>query len=188
MGNLKEKELKVEIRKVTPKDVYDWCEILRQSVENIYSQYISREYMNKNYHIERLKENFLQEVSKSNTGLEMYMLTVNGISVGILKIGKPVKYYTDGKNYYRENMEGIGEIKSLHIKSEYQGQGIGKQAIFFAEGRLKELNYERASIWVKIQNTKAVNFYRSRGYQKTNYINANTNDGAVSMVMEKMLK
>lgn len=187
MDHFNKNRLKVEIRKASQKDVYDWSEILHQSLEATYAQYVSRDYRNSNYHVERLKENFLQEVSQNNTDSELYMLIVNGVSVGILKLGKPVKYYTDGTNYYRDNIEGIGEIKSLHIKSEYQGQGIGSQAISFAESRLKELNYERSSIWVKIQNTKAIKFYSSRGYQRTNYINPNTNDKAPSMVMEKML-
>ncbi len=188
MDNFVKKILPVKIRRATEGDVNDWAEILHQSSENIYSQYVSRDYMDNNYNIEKLKENFLEEVNKSNGNSELYMLTVDGTSIGILKIGKPIKYYSDGNNYYRDDIDGIGEIKSLHIMSEYQGKGIGSQAIFFAENRLKELNYQKSSIWVKMQNSKAIDFYVSRGYQKTNYINPNTNDKAPSMVMEKSLR
>lgn len=188
MDNFVKKILPVKIRRATEEDVNDWAEILHQSSENIYSQYVSRDYMDNNYNIEKLKENFLEEVNKSNGNSELYMLTVDGTSIGILKIGKPIKYYSDGNNYYRDDIDGIGEIKSLHIMSEYQGKGIGSQAIFFAENRLKELNYQKSSIWVKMQNSKAIDFYVSRGYQKTNYINPNTNDKAPSMVMEKSLR
>ena len=188
MDNFVKKILPVKIRRATEEDVNDWAEILHQSSENIYSQYVSRDYMDNNYNVEKLKENFLEEVNKSNGNSELYMLTVDGISIGILKIGKPIKYYSDGNNYYRDDIDGIGEIKSLHIMSEYQGNGIGSQAIFFAENRLKELNYQKSSIWVKMQNSKAIDFYVSRGYQKTNYINPNTNDKAPSMVMEKQLR
>lgn len=188
MNDFIKKILPVKIRKSTEEDVENWAEILHQSSEAIYSQYISREYMNNNYSIKRLKERFLQEVNEVNGISELYMLTLDGISIGILKIGKPIKYYSDGNNYYRDNIDGIGEIKSLHIKSDYQGHGIGSQAISFAENRLKELNYEKSSIWVKMQNIKAINFYISRGYQKTSYVNPNTNDKAPSMVMEKNLR
>lgn len=188
MDNFVKKILPVKIRRATEEDVNDWAEILHQSSENIYSQYVSRDYMDNNYNIEKLKENFLEEVNKSNGNSELYMLTVDGTSIGILKIGKPIKYYSDGNNYYRDDIDGIGEIKSLHIMSDYQGKGVGSQAIFFAENRLKELNYQKSSIWVKMQNTKAINFYVSRGYQKTNYINPNTNDKAPSIVMEKQLR
>ena len=188
MDNFVKKILPVKIRRATEEDVNDWAEILHQSSENIYSQYVSRDYMDNNYNIEKLKENFLEEVNKSNGNSELYMLTVDGTSIGILKIGKPIKYYSDGNNYYRDDIDGIGEIKSLHIMSEYQGKGIGSQAIFFAENRLKELNYQKSSRWVKMQNSKAIDFYVSRGYQKTNYINPNTNDKAPSMVMEKSLR
>lgn len=188
MDNFVKKILPVKIRRATEEDVNDWAEILHQSSENIYSQYVSRDYMDNNYNVEKLKENFLEEVNKSNGNSELYMLTVDGISIGILKIGKPIKYYSDGNNYYRDDIDGIGEIKSLHIMSDYQGKGVGSQAIFFAENRLKELNYQKSSIWVKMQNSKAIDFYVSRGYQKTNYINPNTNDKAPSMVMEKQLR
>lgn len=188
MNDFIKKILSTKIRKATEKDANDWAEILHQSSELIYSQYVSRDYMDNNYNIEQLRENFLQEINQSNGTSELYMLIVNDIPVGILKIGQPIKYYTDGNNYYRDDIEGIGEIKSLHIKSEYQGYGIGSQAISFAENRLKELNYKKSSIWVKIQNVKAINFYISRGYQKTNFINPNTNDKAPSMVMERTLR
>ncbi len=188
MSDFIKKILTVKIRKATEKDANDWAEILHQSSENIYSQHVSRDYMNNNYSEKRIKENFLQEINQNNNNLEHYMLIFNGIPVGILKIGKPIKYYTDGNTYYRDNIEGIGEIKSLHIKSEYQGHGIGSQAISFAENRLKELNYKKSSLWVKLHNVKAINFYISRGYQKTHFINPNTNDKSPSMVMEKTLR
>ncbi len=188
MSNFIKKILPVEVRVAKQVDANDWAGILHQSSEDIYSQYVSRDYMNRNYSIEKLKKSFLQEVNQDNGNVELYMLAFKGKSVGILKIGRPIKYYTDGNNYYRNDIEGIGEIKSLHIKSQYQGQGIGSQAISFAENRLKELNYEKSSIWVKMQNVKAINFYISRGYQRTNFINPNTNDKALSMVMEKTLR
>lgn len=182
MNNLSQ----VIIRKANANDATDWAQILHQSYETIYSDYVSREYMDDNYNVEHLKESFLQEV-REQRDVELYMLMVDGKPVGVLKIGKPIKYYFDGNNYYKDDIDGIGEIKSLHIKKEYQRRGIGSQAIAFAENRLKELGYRLSSLWVKMQNTKAINFYVSCGYQKTNYINPNTNDKAKSMVMEKNL-
>ena len=106
-------------------------------------------------------------------------MIIDEVIVGILKIGKPIRYYTDGNNYYRVDIDGIGEIKSLHIKKEYQGRGIGSLAITFAENRLRELNYTISHLWVKQQNTKAIEFYKHMGYLETTYVNPNTNDGFV---------
>ena len=64
-------------------DKNDWAEILHQSSELIYSQYVSRDYMDNNYNIEQLRENFLQEINQSNGNSELYMLIVNDIPVGI---------------------------------------------------------------------------------------------------------
>lgn len=181
----------VIIRKASEKDVDDWAKILHESSEITYSHYISRDYLNKNYNVETLKENFLQEINLRNqvkSNSELYMIILDNAPVGILKIGQPVECYTDGNNYYRKNTEGIGEIKSLHIKSEYQGRGIGNKAISFAENRLRELNYKISHLWVKQENTKAIEFYKRMGYSKTNFVNPNTNDKAPSMVMEKEIE
>lgn len=178
----------VIFRKASEKDVDDWAEILHESSELTYSQYISRDYLDENYNVETLKENFLQEINLCNqmkSNSELYMLILDRTTVGILKIGQPIECYTDGNNYYRNNIEGIGEIKTLHIKSEYQGCGIGNKAISFAENRLRELNYKISHLWVKQENTKAIEFYKSMGYSETNFVNPNTNDKAPSMVMEK---
>jgi ribosomal protein S18 acetylase RimI-like enzyme len=188
MEDFIKKVLLVKFRKAGINDAKDWAEILHNSYKLTYSEYISKEYMDKNYSKEKLKEKFLCEVTEENSKSEFYMLIHNDIIVGILKIGKPVKYYSDGNNYYKDNLDGIGEIKSLHVKKDYQGYGIGSQAISFAENKLKELNYNQASIWVKVQNINAINFYKNRGYQKTKFINTNTNDKAHSMVMEKVLR
>lgn len=173
----------VVIRKASEKDADDWALILHESLNNTYQNYISRDYLGNNYTVEKLKQGFLNDINRGGT--ELYLLTIDEVTVGILKIGKPIRYYTDGNNYYRDDIDGIGEIKSLHIKKEYQGRGIGSIAISFAENRLRELNYNVSHLWVKKQNTKAIEFYKHMGYLETNYVNPNTNDGAPSMVMEK---
>lgn len=178
----------VTIRKASEIDADDWACILHESLVSTYAQYISQDYLKNNCNVEKLKEDFLQEINLCNRGennSELYMLILNKVPVGILKIGQPIKCYTDGNNYYRDNIDGIGEIKSLHIKSKYQGRGVGNQAIAFAEKRLRELNYRISHLWVKQENNKAIEFYIHMGYKKTKYVNPNTNDKAPSIVMEK---
>ena len=173
----------ISIEQATLEDVDDWVRILHQSLQDTYLGYISSEYIKNK---EQLKEDFFNDLK--NVSTELYMLKHNGQSTGILKIGKPTRYYSDGHNYYKDNLEGVGEIKALHINKHYQGQGIGSQAMCFAENRLRQLGYNESSIWVKMQNSNAINFYSKYGYNKTNYINLNTKDKAPSMIMEKKLK
>lgn len=178
----------INITRANIQDLQDWVNILYNSLKDTYSGYISSEYMDDNYNIKQLQSNFLQDLSIENSSTELYMLKINSEAVGILKIGKPIKYYSDGHNYYKDDVDDVGEIKSLHIRRDFQSQGIGSQAIAFAENRLRRLRYSESSIWVKMQNTNAINFYTNRGYVKTNYINPNTKDKAPSVIMEKKLR
>ncbi|MCI8352665.1 MAG: GNAT family N-acetyltransferase [Clostridia bacterium] len=178
----------INITRANIQDLQDWVNILYNSLKDTYSGYISSEYMDDNYNIKQLQSNFLQDLSIENSSTELYMLKINSEAVGILKIGKPIKYYSDGHNYYKDDVDDVGEIKSLHIRRDFQSQGIGSQAIAFAENRLRRLGYSESSIWVKMQNTNAINFYTNRGYVKTNYINPNTKDKAPSVIMEKKLR
>lgn len=175
----------INIEQATLEDVDDWVCILYQSLQDTYSGYISSEYIKNK---EQLREDFLRDLDIGNVATESYMLKLNGHSVGVLKIGKPIRYYSDGHNYYKDNLDDVGEIKSLHINKDYQGHGIGSQAMCFAENRLRQLGYNESSIWVKMQNSNAINFYSKCGYNKTNYINLNTKDKAPSMIMEKKLR
>lgn len=169
----------IRIKRATIQDASDWASILQQSLKETYGKCDS---------IENLESDFFRDVNMVNSSTELYMLKIDGNSVGILKIGQPIKYYSDGHNYYKDNIDDVGEIKSLHVKKDFQGKGIGTQAIIFAENRLRELDYNESSIWVKMQNTNAINFYIKCGYSKTDYINPNTNDKLPSMVMEKKLR
>lgn len=179
---------KLKIRRANIQDIDDYAKIMHESLYNIYHEYISKDYMDKNYSIDSLKRDFDKDINKNDESKELYIITFNEEVIGVLSLGKPIQYYTDGNNYYKDDINGIGEIKSLHIKKDYQRKGIGSIVISFAEDRLKELNYNVSSIWVKQQNYNAINFYISNGYEMTNYINPNTNDKAPSVVMEKSLK
>lgn len=177
---------KLTIRKATDKDADTWAELFHQLKET-YLPYISKKFIDCNYSVESLKKSFLQEINLEKSDMEHYMLIYDEVPVGIIKIGKPEKYYIDGNNYYRNNIEGIGEIKALYVMNGYHNCGIGSEAINYAEKRLKQLNYKMSQLWVKECNIKAIEFYKHQGYKKTNYINNNTKDKVISIAMEKEL-
>ena len=178
------------IRKATKDDADAWAEILHTSTMQTYSQIMSSDYIAKNYNILALKEQFLRELvacENGDTTREHYIINCNGMPAGILKIGQPIARYSDGNNYYRDDINGFGEIKSLHIAEKFRRSGVGTQAIQFAENRLRELGYNVSHIWVKQGNPDAIEFYKHLGYEVTPYVNPNTNDKAPSVVMEKAL-
>ena len=178
------------IRKATKDDADAWAEILHTSAVQIYSKIMSSEYIAQHYNVFALKEQFLRELAASENGdnsREHYIISCNREPAAILKLGQPVARYSDGNNYYRDDINGFGEIKTLHIAEKFRRSGVGTQAIQFAEKRLRELGYSVSHFWVKQGNLDAIDFYKHLGYEVTPYVNPNTNDKAPSVVMEKSL-
>lgn len=168
----------VNIRIANIEDASTYAHILNQSWKDTYGEYISIEHIDDEFNIEKLIENFAAHIS--DTTFEVYMIEYKEEVVGVLELGSP-------EDDYKENMEGIGEWRTCHIKKEFQHLGIGTKACEFACNRLKELGYKTCCLWVKRQNEKAIRFHEKNGFQKTEYSCEETIDGAPSFVMEKVL-
>lgn len=166
----------LEIRKATIDDAYEYAHILNKSWKDTYGEYVSIEHIDEEFNIEKLISGFEDYIN--NNDFDLYMLIMNKKVVGILEFGT----YED---QYKEDMSGIGEIRTLHIKKEYQNKGIGKEAFGFAIDNLKKQGYKTLCLWVKKQNTRAIKMYEKFGFKKTIYDLEETVDGAPSMVMEK---
>ncbi|MBE5736188.1 MAG: GNAT family N-acetyltransferase [Clostridiales bacterium] len=165
----------IKIEKATINDAYDYAKILNQSWKDTYHEYISIDHINNEFNIENLVKAFPTIINSKN---ELCMIKYKGKNIGILQIGIP-------EDVYKSDMQDYGEILSLHIKKEYCGRGFGTLAIDFATNRLKQLGFKHLCVWVKKQNYKAINFYKSKGFVETNYSCEETIDGAPSFVMEK---
>lgn len=166
----------VSISKSTSKDASDYANILNKSWKDTYGEYVSYEHIDDEFNIDKLIKTFPNYIKSQD--FDLYMISKDGKNIGLIEIGK----YEDK---YKENMDGIGEIRSFHIKKEYQGQGIGTEALKFAIAELKSRGFKTICLWVKKQNTRAIRFYEKFGFEKTIYDCEETVDGAPSMVMEK---
>lgn len=168
----------INFRLADKSDAYSYAHILNQSWKDTYGKYISYEHIDYEFNIDKLINNFDSYIK--NTDFELYMIEYNNEIVGVLELGCP-------DENYKENMEGIGELRTIHIKKDFQGLGIGTKAEEFTCNRLKELGYKFCCLWVKKQNTKAINFHEKNGYIKTHYTCDNPSDKAPSFIMEKLL-
>ena len=166
----------INIRKVAEKDAYDYETILNQSWKDTYGGYISFEHIDDEFNIDKLIAGFPEHLKR--TGVELYMLEYDGKTVGIMELGEP-------DENYKEDMTGIGEGRTIHIKKEYQNLGIGSTAEKFMYNRLKELGYTKVCVWIKKKNTKSIAFHKKRGFVETNYTCENPADGAPSFIMER---
>ena len=150
----------IKISKATLNDAFDYANILNKSWKDTYGEYVSYEHIDDEFNIDKLIEDFPNYIE--NHDFDLYMISLDGTNVGLIEIG----IYEDA---YKENMEDIGEIRSFHIKKEYQGQGIGTRALEFAINELKKKKYKTICLWVKKKNIKAIKFYEKFGFEKTIY-------------------
>ncbi len=176
---MNQQKSEINFRASEPRDASTYAHILNQSWKDTYGEYILVEHIDDEFNIEKLIENFEEYIKDIN--FELYMIEYKEQVVGVLELGAP-------EDNYKENMQGIGEWRTCHIKKEFQGLGIGTKAEEFACNRLKALGYKVCCLWVKKQNTKAIRFHEKNGFNKTNYTCEQTVDGAPSFVMEKNLE
>ena len=168
----------INFRKANINDASVYANLLNQSWKDTYGKYVSIEHIDDEFNVEKLTNNFGNYIK--DTSFELYMIEYEQEIVGILELGSP-------EDDYKEGMQKIGELRTLHIKKEFQDLGIGTEAEDFACSRLKELGYSICCLWVKKQNKKAIKFHEKNGFVKTNYVCEETVDGAPSFVMEKIL-
>ena len=59
---------------------------------------------------------------------------------------------------------GAFEIWRIYVASQFQGKGIRKMLMDFAEKKAEEQGYKEIVIWAFKNNHHAVSFYKKRGY------------------------
>ena len=71
------------------------------------------------------------------------------------------------RNYFeKEFYENEYYIDSVAVGTDYQGRGIAKQLIKFAEDVGREQGYEKTSLIVHIDKEKAYSIYKKIGYEE----------------------
>ncbi len=166
-----------ELAKTT--DAKTCATIVYNSYKVTYGKYMSLDYIEREYSIEHFEQVFGGFISQN--GFEVYLINKDDKHIGVLCFGKP-----DLEDLYKSDMDGFGEIHSIHILHEACGTGIGTKAIRFAERKMLEMGFKKSFLWVKKQNTNAIKFYTTNGYKKTMYTCDNPSDGVPSFVMEKV--
>ncbi len=168
----------IEFRLAVKEDAEIYARILNQSWKDTYGEYVSYAHIDDEFNVQKLIENFENYIGDDS--FEFYMIEYDNEIVGIIELGGP-------EDNYKENMNNIGELRTIHIKKEFQGLGIGTKAENFACRRLKELGYTTCCLWVKMQNVKGIKFHEKNGFLKTTYNCYETADGAPSFVMERKI-
>ncbi|NSW75505.1 MAG: GNAT family N-acetyltransferase [Candidatus Atribacteria bacterium] len=58
-------------------------------------------------------------------------------------------------------------LSNLAVYPQYQGQGIGKQLLFFIEDKARQKNLKCVELDVSAENHRAIDFYHHLGYRVT---------------------
>ena len=59
-----------------------------------------------------------------------------------------------------------GLVHHLSVRNEYRKRGFGKALINALEDEFKKIGVVKMSFWVKMDNLKVVDFYKSCGYER----------------------
>lgn len=145
---------KISIKKIAHDRISEVSVFLAQCWKSAYKDIITDEYLS------ALEDNHWVEFLKS--GLNKQTITCfaaesANIIIGVSIFGKSIT----------EQYPNAGEVVSLYIKPEFIGHGVGHLLFERSQTSLKEQGHEYCIVCVFSANLKAIQFYRSHGFDKT---------------------
>ena len=90
-------------------------------------------------------------------GIEVLVAIEGGAVVGFAVIG-PLR---------GGSPESTGELQAINLAPATWRRGIGSRLLTAAQERLAELGYDRALLWVAVDNERARRFYEQHGWSPT---------------------
>jgi ribosomal protein S18 acetylase RimI-like enzyme len=145
----------IQIIQVKREDLREIASFLNHCWKVAYHQIISDDYLNAISVEEKyigLLEGYDQNVS------EFLMMTDDNQLIGVVIFGKS----------FTESYENDGEISAIYLHEKYIGQGYGHCLLTKAEQILISKGYSHFVVNLLEENTQALQFYLSHGYEDVN--------------------
>lgn len=133
-------------------------EIVNGDWKNIYSSYINPDLLSLEGCKKRKKEIEAELLSGS---LANYIYEDDGIVKALLTFGQTAD----------SDKSGAFEIWRIYVSQDFQGVGIGKSLLTFAEKQAMLSGFQEIIIWAFKENFKAVSFYKHNGYVEDKVMN-----------------
>lgn len=133
-------------------------QIVNSDWKNVYSSYINNELLSIEGCKKRKKEIEMELLSGSLTN---YVYEDAGIVKALLTFGKTAD----------SDKSGAFEIWRIYVLQDFQGEGIGRSLLKFAEEQAVFSGFKEIVIWAFKENTKAVAFYKHYGYIEDKIMN-----------------
>jgi ribosomal protein S18 acetylase RimI-like enzyme len=146
---------KVEIEKVTLKDIEKLQIIGKQTFQETFSESNSEENM-KSY----LEEGFAAEkltAKLNDKNSEFYFATIDKNVIGYLKIN-----FGESQTELKDNK--ALEIERIYVSKEFHGKSVGQLLYDKAILVAKQKNVEYVWLGVWEENPRAINFYKKNGF------------------------
>lgn len=129
------------------------CETFVETFENENSKEDMEKFLEESYN----KNVLINELNNNES--ETYLVYKDGKVAGYLKINK-------GEAQTESGYENSLEIQRIYILKEFKGKHIGSDLMELAEKRAREWNLKYIWLGVWEHNYSALEFYKSKGYEK----------------------
>ncbi len=139
------------IRPLENQDVEAVCRIVNENWKNVYAGYVGPSLLDSDGCAERarrLKSDF------ASRRFSEYVWDEDGQVAAMLSFG-------DAGD---ADAAGMLEIWRLYVAARFQGMGIGRKLLAFAERQAEAQGRKRIVIWAFRENGRAVSFYQKNGY------------------------
>ncbi|EDL65530.1 GNAT family N-acetyltransferase [Bacillus sp. SG-1] len=103
-------------------------------------------------------------IQESND-LKPYLASPTSVRTYQLRDPEDVYVAMDGNQIMASVSIGKGEVDNLMVSPQYQGRGLGRQALQFAMNKMLKSGYEEIHICYMDNNTAAENLYYSAGFE-----------------------
>ena len=133
-------------------------EIVNGDWKNIYSSYINPDLLSLEGCKKRKKE-IEAELLSGSLANDIY--EDDGIVKALLTFGQTAD----------SDKSGAFEIWRIYVSQDFQGVGIGKSLLTFAEKQAMLSGFQEIIIWAFKENFKAVSFYKHNGYVEDKVMN-----------------
>ena len=161
----------IEIRPLTLRDdLAAVGELYAQSWKQTYQRILPQRFLDK------LTHDRWSAVLHADPGASLGLFE-DGLLIGTAMLGFPRE----------EEWQGYGEIVSLHLLPQKEGQGFGRRLLEAALQSLREQGCGPVRLWVMCANTHAILFYLHMGFQPTGRMQTE-NYGGQSVELMEMTK
>lgn len=120
---------------------------------------------------DRLRLDIIGEVSdESDWGL---VIAEGGKLIGVCHGGPYRDWSTEGV------IPGVAKVTGLAVEPEFWGRGYGRALLTSALNLMRDRGFERARVWVEINNARAIGLFESFGFKRTGRLETDDDEKVV---------